>query len=239
MRLEKAKSWLLSTRGVIIASSALLVVAALESSVLPWAPFFLILMAAAIVLPIWLRSFRLGSLKATFKKHWLLIVVVWALAVLLDQSSTGILSDRFWKALGRAGDSFYSVTAFIDLIFRTITARMGISLDAAQTVFALVALVWAPIGEELFYRGYIFGTLREKKGFGFATLASAFFFGFRHALPVLYLLPGFHWLPALTWGLMAFGYGLLNNYLYEKTGSLYPGMIGHLVVNGASLLLTM
>ncbi len=238
MASSKIKAWLATEGGVISASLVLLGVAALESSILPWAPYFVILMIAGLALPLWLRSYRFGKFRDAFKGHWPLILSAWAGAILIDQAFTGWIAERAWGVLGKAGDASFSVAAFIELLLGKIAERTGLPLAAAQIAFFLVALVWAPFGEELFYRGYAFGILKEKRGFMAASVASAFFFGFRHVLPVLYLLPDARWLPCVIWGSMAFCYGLINNWLYEKTGSLWPGVIGHFVVNAVSLALS-
>jgi len=89
---------------------------------------------------------------------------------------------------------------------------------------ALVAgVVIAPLAEEAFFRGFVFGGLRQRLGVVGAALVSAAVFGAVHLslstfLPVAFL-------------------GLLLALLYAATGSLYPGIIAHACNNGFGLLL--
>ena len=86
--------------------------------------------------------------------------------------------------------------------------------------FAVVALL-APVVEELTFRGLGF-TLFERFGRTAAVLLVGLFFGLAHglveALPLLVL----------------FGAGLA--YLRSRTGSVFPGMVVHVLYNGLVLL---
>jgi hypothetical protein len=90
----------------------------------------------------------------------------------------------------------------------------------ALNVFALAFV--GPIVEELTFRGLGFSLL-ERYGQTTAVLAVGLAFGLWHglvgALPVLFV----------------FGAGLA--YLRSRTGSVYPGMILHVLFNGLALLI--
>ena len=75
----------------------------------------------------------------------------------------------------------------------------------------MLITVFAPLGEELFFRGFFFGSLRNWRGPWLAAVLTGLVFGAIHAgsSPVGYLVP-----------LAIFGIGLC--LLYEWTGSLYP-----------------
>ncbi len=79
-------------------------------------------------------------------------------------------------------------------------------------------VVFAPIFEELAFRGLLFGILRRRFPFQTAAAVSAGFFSLAHGYGVLGFL-GVFW-SGLVW---AWG--------YEKTGSLLPGMIAHGINN--------
>jgi membrane protease YdiL (CAAX protease family) len=84
-----------------------------------------------------------------------------------------------------------------------------------------VVIVVAPISEEVFFRGFFYGALRNRLGVVWATVISAALFGAIHItssdtlplIPVLALL------------------GAILCLLYEKTGSLYPCIALHAVNN--------
>jgi hypothetical protein len=82
----------------------------------------------------------------------------------------------------------------------------------------LVCVV-APVAEELFFRGFVFGGLR-RHGFWPAAIVSGAVFGLAHVLgsPLGFIVP------------LAF-LGMVLAFLYERTGSLYPPMALHALNN--------
>jgi uncharacterized protein len=79
-------------------------------------------------------------------------------------------------------------------------------------------VVLAPIFEELAFRGLLFAVLRRRFQFAPAALISAGMFALAHGYGVI----GF---ASVLWS------GFLWAWMYEKTGSLIPGMIAHAVNN--------
>ncbi|HJU04883.1 MAG TPA: CPBP family intramembrane glutamic endopeptidase [Nitrospiraceae bacterium] len=79
-------------------------------------------------------------------------------------------------------------------------------------------VVFAPLLEELTFRGLLFGTLRRQFGPGLSIFLSAAVFAGAHGYGVL----GF---ASVFWS------GLLWAWMYEKTGSLLPGMSAHALNN--------
>jgi membrane protease YdiL (CAAX protease family) len=88
----------------------------------------------------------------------------------------------------------------------------------------LLIVIAVPIGEEICFRGFVFGGLRERFPRLAAALFSAVIFGALHALTGLSAVPP----------LIAFGFILA--LLYEKTGSIVPGIILHMLNNSVALL---
>lgn len=86
---------------------------------------------------------------------------------------------------------------------------------------AVVAIV-VPIGEELFFRGLVFGALRRAMPRPAAVIVSAALFAAAHLQPVEFL--------------PIFILGTILAYLYDMTGSLVPGMIAHGINNLVALL---
>ena len=79
-------------------------------------------------------------------------------------------------------------------------------------------VVFAPVFEELAFRGLLFGVFRRRFQWGVAAMLSAALFALAHG----YGLIGF---------LSVFWSGLIWAWAYERTGSLWPGMIGHAINN--------
>lgn len=90
---------------------------------------------------------------------------------------------------------------------------------AALAGAALLVCVVAPVCEELFFRGFLFGALR-RRGLAVATLVTGTAFGAAHvaSAPIGFIVP----LAAL---------GMMLCLLYERTGSLYPCMALHALNN--------
>jgi membrane protease YdiL (CAAX protease family) len=79
-------------------------------------------------------------------------------------------------------------------------------------------VVFAPIFEELAFRGLLFAMLRRRFEFLPAALLSTTLFALAHG----YSLIGF---------LSVFWSGFLWAWIYERTGSLIPGMVAHATNN--------
>lgn len=97
--------------------------------------------------------------------------------------------------------------------------------SSTLAVSLLEYLVFAPIFEELAFRGLLFGVLRRRFQWGPAAMLSAALFALAHG----YGLIGF---------LSVFWSGLIWAWAYERTGSLWPGILGH-AINNALVCLSM
>jgi membrane protease YdiL (CAAX protease family) len=94
----------------------------------------------------------------------------------------------------------------------------------AIPVQILLIVVAAPISEEVCFRGMLFGGLRQRLPRVAAALLASVIFGGLHALTGVTAVPP----------LIAFGFVLA--LLYEKTGSILPGIILHMLNNSVALL---
>lgn len=99
-----------------------------------------------------------------------------------------------------------------------------VDLGTGDSVYAFIAAaflttVMAPVAEELFFRGFVFGGLR-KHGVIVAAGVSGLAFGGAHVAssPIGFIVP----LAAL---------GIILALLYERTGSLYPPIALHALNN--------
>jgi len=79
-------------------------------------------------------------------------------------------------------------------------------------------VIFAPLFEELAFRGLLFAILRRKFRFLPAALISAGIFGIAHGYGLVGLL-------SVCWS------GVLWAWIYEKTGSLLPGILAHAINN--------
>ena len=91
-------------------------------------------------------------------------------------------------------------------------------------VLAVVMIVGlAPIAEELFFRGFVFAGLRTRWSLWPAAITSGLIFGLVHApTGITTVVP-----------LAVLGFALC--WLYDRTGSLWPCVIAHMINNGLAL----
>lgn len=105
-------------------------------------------------------------------------------------------------------------------IARELGLDAGVLTASASVI--LIAIV-APISEELFFRGMFFGGLRGRMSFLPAALISAAVFGSLH-LPTG---------SSTVLPLILFGFVLA--WVYERSGSLWPAIILHVINNSLAL----
>ncbi len=91
-------------------------------------------------------------------------------------------------------------------------------------VQVLLIVIAAPISEEVCFRGFLFGGLRERLPRLAAALVSGLIFGGLHATT------GISAVPPLIF------FGFVLALLYEKTGSIVPGILLHMLNNSIALL---
>ena len=107
--------------------------------------------------------------------------------------------------------------------------------DEPPAVFLLILFsvaVSAPFTEELFFRGFLFGLYRRRQPLWVAYAVPGVIFALLHLEPGRMNLAQ---MAGLAIGI--FGLGMLLTWVYQRTGSLYPGMLAHVVNNATGLFL--
>jgi membrane protease YdiL (CAAX protease family) len=144
-----------------------------------------------------------------------------------------------WQALGLATLALVAAGLAVDVVLTLLGNRLGLishwsewfdpdlawGAPAEAAVTVLGAVVFAPIFEELIFRGLLYGSLRARFSWPIAATGSALVFGIAHGYGVV----GF---------LSVFVSGFLWAYFYERTGSLAPSLAAH-VANNAAVALTL
>ena len=90
--------------------------------------------------------------------------------------------------------------------------------------FILVGVIFAPIVEELFFRGFLFQGFRQKYGWVKGLLLSSVIFAAGHLDPVAFI--------------PTFILGALLAYMYHRSNSVWPGIILHFLVNALGICAT-
>ena len=106
---------------------------------------------------------------------------------------------------------------------RLLDIFVGSGPEALPAMF-LEAAVWAPIFEELAFRGALFAGLRKRLSFLPAALLSSLVFGLSH---------GYDFLGQM--GIVWVGFVLC--WLFERTRSLFPCLLAHALFNAAQIYL--
>ena len=96
-------------------------------------------------------------------------------------------------------------------------------IGAAQTpgeiaIYFVLVCIFAPILEEIVFRGYVYGGLRRLMPMRHAVIIGAALFAAVHLNAAAFIMIGL--------------IGVMLCYLYERTRSLLPGMVAHGVHNG-------
>lgn len=91
----------------------------------------------------------------------------------------------------------------------------------APVWFFIVGAIFAPLVEEIFFRGFLFQGFRARYGWVPSMLLSSAIFAAAH-LQLVVLIP-------------TFILGCLLAYMYQRSNSLWPGIILHFLVNAFGL----
>jgi membrane protease YdiL (CAAX protease family) len=179
----------------------------------------------------------LDSLAARLVTQALLAVTLVGIAFAVAGGKSGGIASAQALGLRRPLRSPFGMAAAADigyiviaLLYSTIvhphqedvTRDLGFGHGAFGTIVAgVLIVVAAPISEEVFFRGFIFGGLRHRMSFPVAAVLSGAIFGLFH-----FTGPGsFGVVPQLAL------LGFVLAWLYEETGSIYPTIGVHAVNN--------
>lgn len=104
-------------------------------------------------------------------------------------------------------------------------------LSAAGKALAVVlAVAVAPPTEELFFRGLLFRSIRDRHGFWPGALISSFIFGVAHYVPA-------PWPDAVLLQCVMIFTGLALAWIYERRGTIVANTAAHMVFNIVGLVL--
>lgn len=180
----------------------------------------LITLSTAILLLVVFKDF--------IKKNWeifrqnLLENIIWVLTI-------GILAAYLF---GYIGEFIVNLVLPADVREATNQTLVVTMVSSNMLLMAFHAVVLAPIVEELFFRGLIFNTLRQKSMF-WAHLISAFLFGLLHVYT--YILAGdmSEWIKLIPYMTT----GLAFSYTYEKRQSIIAPILLHGLKNLIAVIL--
>ena len=145
----------------------------------------------------------------------------------------GLRGTPFWRAVGITIGLYVALVVIAALWFSAVGSpgeeevldTLGVDRSTLLLVLGAIAVcVFAPIGEEILFRGFMFPALRNRLGVALGAAITGALFGLVHGFSsdVKALLP-----------LAVFG--ALLCLLYQATGSLLPSIALHAINNAIAL----
>lgn len=173
----------------------------------------------------------------SFSVYLLMIIISVAAGYpVLKESLKKIIRPRkFFEYLLLVFVALYMISAFTSSLVTLITG-MDQSANQQSVILAFfqnplligfTTLVYAPIVEEVVFRGALFRGLRSYTNFWTAGLISALAFGSIHIIDSLFLGNFIDLWYLLTYGSL----GFIFCFIYEKTHSIYGSMALHFLNN--------
>jgi membrane protease YdiL (CAAX protease family) len=152
---------------------------------------------------------RLGSLSwSQFALAFAIWAAIWALLLLAYATL-----HKAWPPVQQMGDAVLKIGA--------LWGRLADASPALLVVALIQPILITPVFEELLFRGSFYGWLRSRRGPGSTILITSTVFALYHPLPWL-------WPMALLFGLGA-------GWIRERTGSVTPFLVVH-VINSAGMI---
>lgn len=153
-----------------------------------------------------------------------------------DREELGLMELPTWTDIGLAPVGFIvatllavGLTSFFS-IFPWFNASevqetgFSIYMSGQERIFAFLSLVvLAPIVEEIVFRGFLYGKLRAKLSMPLSILITSLLFAILH----------FQW----NVGVNVFALSVVLCVLREITGTVYAGILTHMVKNGVAFYL--
>ena len=169
---------------------------------------------------------RVGLTKSKSAKYYL-IGIMTGIALALLCYSLGLLlfdhSDDNW---------FVSIK---NSYLRT-TDTTGMSLQQQFLIFTIPALIFSPVGEEIFFRGFLQEAITTKLSYRSAMVIDSLFFALIHLFHhgIVRDMTGkihFYAVSGLIWVMLMFVTAMAFAFLKKSSGSIYPAIVSHAVFN--------
>ncbi len=144
----------------------------------------------------------------------------------------GLTRDRVSVRVVCIGIALFVAIVMLGMAINSISNATGVPLPTnVQNVFAgaplyflIFTAIIAPINEEILFRGFLVSKLGKMFGIAAGITVSALIFAVLH---LSYL--------SIAEFAAAFFFGIIAGYAFIKTKSLYPSIVGHILVNAVTI----
>jgi membrane protease YdiL (CAAX protease family) len=168
---------------------------------------------------------QIGLTRATSSTWYVVALVAGVFAASVCYAIGVALFDR------SADNWFVSVTNN----YRGTLNTANMDMLRLHLIFTIPALLFSPIGEEIFFRGFLQQALQEKFSVTTSTLSEAGLFGVVHLCHhgLFLTAAGISIRPVsgAIWVALMFATALLFAWLRQRSRSLYPAMLCHAAFN--------
>lgn len=113
----------------------------------------------------------------------------------------------------------------------TTPDQLPSGLSGGTTVASVIlAVLVAPVVEELYFRGVLFRSIRDRHGFWIGAVTSGVIFGFVHYVPA-------PWQDAVLLQSIMVCTGIALAWIYERRGNLVASIAAHMAFNAVGIVL--
>ena len=197
---------------------------------------FVVAMIAMAFVPVLLKNTNWGLSLYVLVYQPIQFIPIWIILRLRGGSFADLGLRKAQPNVLALGCGLLVALLFVNVVNNLIMFALGVEVQAQQfsdllgsldqpTFLLITGIVFAPLFEEMVFRGFLFAGLRQKMRWGWAALISSAIFGAGH-LSLAAFIP-------------TFALGLLFTYLYQRSNSIWPGIILHTLINSTSLCLLM
>jgi len=195
-----------------------------------WRALLMVICIAMAVLP-WLVLSREGRRQIGLQRPR---SALWVVSGVVFGALAATFCYLFGVALFGAGQDHWFVSVARNY---QLQPTHGWSLLRLHLTFTIAACLFSPIGEEIFYRGFLQKVLEDRHGARRATLMEASLFALVHLCHhgILVTGSGYQLLPVsgALWVAQMFALSLLFAWLRRRGDSILPAIVAHAAFNAA------
>jgi hypothetical protein len=137
-----------------------------------------------------------------------------------------------WLLFGTSADNWY---VSIAAAYRKVMNTAGFDLLKLHLIFTIPACLFSPLGEEIFFRGFLQRALESRFSSRQSTHAEAALFGIvhlcHHGLFVSAAGLQVRWASGALWVVLMFGTAWMFAWLRQRSNSLWPAVASHVAFN--------